>query len=40
MKVQKALVQRVPPFSLATEPLEYQPLLNLRALTCLPVSWN
>jgi cytochrome P450 len=36
----KALVQRFPPFSLATEQLAYQPLLNLRALTGLPVSWQ
>jgi cytochrome P450 len=36
----KALVQRFPPFRLATETLAYQPLLNLRALTCLPIAWN
>ncbi len=36
----KALVQTFPPFGLATERLEYQTLLNLRALKCLPVSWN
>ncbi|MBI3329669.1 MAG: cytochrome P450 [Nitrospinae bacterium] len=36
----KALVQRFPPFSLATEQLAYQPLLNLRALTGLSVSWT
>jgi cytochrome P450 len=34
----KALVQTFQPFALATERLEYQTLLNLRALTCLPVS--
>jgi cytochrome P450 len=36
----KALVQRFPPFRLATATLAYQPLLNLRALTCLPIAWN
>jgi cytochrome P450 len=36
----KALVQHFPPFRLETETLEYQPLLNLRALTGLPVSWK
>lgn len=36
----KALVQRFPPFRLETEILEYQPLLNLRALTCLPIAWK
>ncbi len=36
----KALIQRFPPFRLATEALTYQPLLNLRALTCLPISWK
>lgn len=36
----KALVQRFPPFRLETEKLAYQPLLNLRALTGLPVAWN
>jgi cytochrome P450 len=35
----KALVQRFPPCRLETEILAYQPLLNLRALTCLPISW-
>ena len=34
----KALVQTFEPFRLATERLEYQTLLNLRALQCLPVS--
>jgi cytochrome P450 len=34
----KALVQTFQPFRLAAERLEYQTLLNLRALTCLPVS--
>jgi cytochrome P450 len=36
----KALVQHFPPFRLEAETLEYQPLLNLRALTGLPVSWK
>jgi cytochrome P450 len=36
----KALVQRLPPLLLETEDVEYQPLLNLRALKSLPVSWN
>jgi cytochrome P450 len=36
----KALLQHFPPFRLETETLEYQPLLNLRALTGLPVSWK
>jgi cytochrome P450 len=36
----KALVQRFPPCRLETEILAYQPLLNLRALTCLPISWQ
>jgi len=36
----KALVQGFPPFRLETEQLEYQPLLNLRALKSLLVSWN
>ena len=36
----KALIQRLPPVRLETEQLEYQPLLNLRALKSLPVSWN
>lgn len=35
-----ALIQRLPPVRLETEQLEYQPLLNLRALKSLPVSWN
>jgi cytochrome P450 len=36
----KALLQRLPPLLLETEDLEYQPLLNLRALKSLLVSWN
>jgi cytochrome P450 len=36
----KSLVQQFPPLRLETQKLEYQPLLNLRALTCLPVSWS
>ena len=35
-----ALVQRFPPFRLEMETLTYQPLLNLRALTCLPIAWK
>jgi cytochrome P450 len=35
----RAITQRFSPFSLATEQLEYQTLLSLRALKALRVSW-
>jgi len=34
-----ALAQRFPSLHLETEELEYQPSINFRSLTSLPVAW-